>query len=282
MIIDGNRIAKDIIGVVSARAKALPRAPRLGVLVVGEHPVIASYGRKKERRAKDAGVDMVIEKLPDSATEEYVLLALATLTKATDALIVQLPLPPDLRTQYILSHIKRAQDADVLGDDAYDFFDSGKSNVLPPVVGACAEICMRHNISIEGKKAVVIGSGRLVGRPIFSWLTQEGAFPRMVTKDTNEDERKKLLHDADIIVSGVGKCRSLKKDDVREGVVVLDAGTSEESGTIGGDADPEIASISSLFTPVPGGIGPITVAYLFHNTVLLCEEELQRRGKPLY
>ena len=80
----------------------------------------------------------------------------------------------------------------------------------------------------------------------------------------------------------MGKCRSLKKDDVREGVVVLDAGTSEESGTIGGDADPEIASISSLFTPVPGGIGPITVAYLFHNTVLLCEEELQRRGKPLY
>ena len=173
-------------------------------------------------------------------------------------IIIQLPLPSNLNTDELLALIPAAKDVDAL---------TAEARVMPPVVGAVAEILTKNKIDLKGKKAVVVGKGRLVGAPVASWLTQAGA--EVTVADSATKNLTELLLTADIVVSGIGRPHFIKPSMLKVGVILIDAGTSETStdggSKLAGDADPACAAKCTLFTPVPGGVGPLTVACLFQN-----------------
>lgn len=190
-----------------------------------------------------------------------------------DAIIVQLPLPAGVNAKDVCDAIPPEKDADVLSDSARQKFARGDTDALiPPVVGAIAEIFHAHAIDPRGKKAVIIGRGFLVGAPAAMWLAQQGAQVTVINRST--ENFAEPLHDADIVVSGAGAPHLITPDMLKRGVLLIDAGTSESDGTIVGDIDPACAKLASLFTPVPGGIGPLAVACLFENAVALVERAI--------
>jgi methylenetetrahydrofolate dehydrogenase (NADP+)/methenyltetrahydrofolate cyclohydrolase len=244
-----------------ARAENLHRRPNVLVYVAPEETAATrSYLKIKARSAEGAGCDF----------EETRSLAPSS---RADALVVQLPLPSDVDLVSILNAIPLEQDADVLSSAAREKFERMDAGaLLPPVVAAVREIFEKYEVVVQGKKAVVIGAGFLVGAPCATWLREQGAEVSVVT--TTSGNLAEALKDADIIISGAGSPHFIKPDMLQQEVVLIDAGTSESNGEIAGDADPACAPMCSLFTPVPGGIGPLAVACLFENVVTLAERTI--------
>lgn len=267
MTVDGKNITADILKQVREGVSALGRDIVVRAIVQAPSPATESYLRIKQKRAVEAGMYLEVIRMEQEATTEDLIQKVEL--PGADAIIVQLPLPPSVDAKAVLEAIPLSKDADVLSLRAKELSKKGKG-LLPPVVGAVQEILTRANVSIEGKKAYVIGQGQLVGIPVASWLEARGA---KVTVLTQENGELSILKDADIVVSGAGKGGLIKKEHLTEGVVLIDAGTSESSGAIVGDIDPECADIASVFTPVPGGVGPIAVACLFKNVLELMRNE---------
>ena len=267
MIIDGRAITADILATVKARVEraALSRVPVVRAVVMSPTKATESYLRIKGARAEDAGMRLdVVHLSPDATTEEVLE---AVLAPSADSVIVQLPLPAMINTGLVLDEIPLGQDADVLSKTAYENFVYRKPGALvPPVVGAIREVLARNEVKLEGKRAVIVGSGRLVGQPAAVWLEEQGADIRIVTLHTDNLNE---LASADIVISGAGSPHLIKPEMLKKGVVIIDAGTSESNGAIAGDADPACAEVASVFTPVPGGMGPIAVACLFQNAAEL-------------
>jgi len=273
MIIDGTKIAKDVCTRTKARANALPRAPRVLALAANDTAATRSYLAMKKRRADDAGCVLEVLQFPQTVSERELIAAMVA--SDADALLVQLPLPGSIDVQVVCNAIPFDKDADVLSSAARDAFARGEAGALvPPVVGAIAEVFERYDILPKGKRAVVVGSGFLVGAPAAAWLVEQGAETIVVTIETPVAERNAALREADIIVSGAGTPRLITPDLIRDGVVLVDAGTSELGGEIVGDVDPACAKKCALFTPVPGGLGPLAVAKLFENAVFLAERKV--------
>ncbi|MBA3789254.1 bifunctional 5,10-methylenetetrahydrofolate dehydrogenase/5,10-methenyltetrahydrofolate cyclohydrolase [Patescibacteria group bacterium] len=265
MIIDGRSIASDILRTVRTHAAVVGRELVVRAMVMNPTGATESYLRVKAARATDAGMRMEIARLPDNATTEEVLTAIAA--PGADSVIVQLPLPEAVNSTLILDEIPLQKDADVLSAAAYERFVYRKPGaLLPPVVGAIKEVFLRTGVKAEGKKSVIIGSGKLVGQPAAVWLESEGAEVLVLTQDSFTHE---AIRNADIIISGAGSPGLLMPAMLKSGVVLVDAGTSELNGAIVGDADPSCVEVASVFTPVPGGLGPIAVACLFKNASLL-------------
>lgn len=268
MIVDGRAIASEILKDVRAR---IPRAAVVRAVVVMPSPATESYLSIKEARAEEAGMRLEVVRLPETATEADVIEAVEH--PGCDAVIVQLPLPAHLDQKAILDRIPTARDADVLSSLAYARFAADDAEaLLPPVVASIAEVLERAKVFVAGKGAVVVGQGRLVGLPAAAWLVNQGAEVGVVTREAGDLSG---LMEADIIVAGAGSAALIRPEHIKDGVVLIDAGTSESGGAIVGDADPACAERASVFTPVPGGIGPIAVACLFRNVMLLMERALQ-------
>lgn len=259
MIVDGKEIASRIFSTLKDEVSTLSRTPRLGILTCAPTFETEKYLNLKERKAKEVGIETVrVTKDMDVSTNEL-LESLATLIKETDGIVVQLPLPSHIDTESVLKAVPPSHDIDVLNPLT--------TTVLSPVVGAIKEILKVYEVPVFEKHVVVVGSGKLVGLPASRWFMEQGSAVSVVTKDTADISY--YTQNADIIVLGAGSPRMLTPDMVKEGVVILDAGTSEDGGVLTGDADPTCAEKASLFTPVPGGIGPITVAVLLRNVVEL-------------
>jgi 5,10-methylene-tetrahydrofolate dehydrogenase/methenyl tetrahydrofolate cyclohydrolase len=168
--------------------------------------------------------------------------------------------------------IPAEKDADVLSTVARMKFEAdGYDALIPPVAGALAEILAMNGVDPAGKNAVVIGMGALVGKPCATWLSHKKAD---VTHLSFRSGNFSPLKDADIIVSGAGSPHFIKPEMLKQGAVLIDAGTSESGGALAGDADPACAEKCSIFTPVPGGVGPLAVACLFSNAVTLAERSI--------
>ncbi len=261
MNIDGRAIAKEMLARAKARAQILGRRPNVLVYVApNETLATRSYLKIKARSAEEAGCDFEETRSMTSSSH-------------ADAVIVQLPLSPDMNTKEVLNAIPVPQDADVLSDAARKRFADGEPDaLLPPVVNAVKKILEFGKVDVRGKKAVVIGRGFLVGAPVATWLTQQGAIVGVANSKT--EDLAAALRAADIIISGTGSPHLIKPEMLKAGVVLIDAGTSESDGAIVGDADLACAEKCAVFTPVPGGIGPIAVACLFENVVTLAERAM--------
>ena len=269
MIIDGKKITEDIKQDLKKQVEQLDQPPRLAIIYVGSDPVVDQFIKIKKRVGESVGVKVDVDRFEESITEDSLEEEIKKSALKSDGVIIQLPLPSIFSIDEILNAVPKEKDVDVLSAKATQAFSAGEQSIYPPVVGAIRELFDRHNISIEGKKIVVIGKGRLVGAPVIMWLKKKGIHPFVITKETSNIAH--YLKDADVIISGAGSPGLIKPDMLKDDVVLIDAGTSEVSGTIKGDADPECASKCSLFTPVPGGMGPITVVMLFKNLITLAK-----------
>lgn len=265
MLLDGKQIANDIYAQLVVRRAMLSSAPKLGILVVGVNPVIEQFVRIKTRAAGTLDITTVRRDVDGSATTEDIIVAVRALAAETDALIVQLPLPRDIDINAVLSEIPHHQDVDVL--------NPRHSGELPPidapVASAVVELLHQGGVEIAGKRTVVVGAGRLVGAPTAQLLKKLGADVSMFTLEEGSIDD---LKDADIVVCGAGKPGFIKPEHVKDGVAIIDAGASEDGGVIRGDADPACAEKASVFSPVPGGVGPVAVAMIFKNLFDLLEK----------
>lgn len=264
MIADGRKIASAILAEV--RAQVAGHAPVVRAITVRPSVATTSYLRIKEQRAEEGGMHLEVVQLPDDATEEDIVKAIRAPGAA--AVIVQLPIPETLDLPRILNAIPLEKDADVLSDAAYARFDEGAPGALvPPVAAGVGEILARTGVAVSGKRVVVVGRGQLVGKPCATLLARLGAEVSVVSRSTENPEA--LYREADIIVSGAGVTHLIKPAMIKDGVVLIDAGTSGANGAVAGDIDPACAAKASVFTPVPGGVGPVAVSCLFSNTARL-------------
>lgn len=261
MIIDGKSIASEILAEVKNSVTHLEVQPHLTVFTCAPNFETKKYLALKRRKASEVGIGVNVIELPETVTTEEAHISVMHSLMQTDGVIVQLPFPLYIDIETILKNIPASYDVDAL---SYD----GTGEILPPVVGAIAEIAARHDLLIATQNVVVVGQGRLVGIPAAIWAQKQGGNVTVLTKESKNTEA--CIKEADVLILGAGVPNLVKSDMIKDGVVIFDAGTSEDGGVLRGDADPNCAAKASLFTPVPGGIGPITVAILLKNLVALC------------
>jgi methylenetetrahydrofolate dehydrogenase (NADP+)/methenyltetrahydrofolate cyclohydrolase len=257
MIIDGKAIAEDMYKALAERRTRFGIV-KLGIIVVGANPVIESFVRIKTRAAQKLGIEIVRTDLPAESAAEFVVSEVGRLADATDAIIVQLPMPKGVDTNTVLAAIPGSKDVDALNPTIPD----DKHPVFAPVALAVVEILQRSRVTIEGARTVVVGAGRLVGTPSASLLKRLGARVSMFTLQSGSIND---LKDADIVVLGAGNPGFIKPEHIKLGAAIIDAGASESKGRVVGDADPACATKAAVFTPVPGGVGPVAVAMIFKN-----------------
>lgn len=273
MRINGKLIQEEIKRELKTQVQSLKHKPTLAVICAGEHPAISQYVKKKQQFGNEIGVDVKVISLPSNVSSDEIVGVVKTYgqDEKISAMIVQLPLPSGIKTQEILDLIPAKKDVDILSSTARESFAKGSFPILPPTVAAIKEILQRNNVSLEKKSIAVMGQGQLVGAPTITWLKSEGVLPEVITKETQNTSE--ITSRADIIITGVGLPGVLTPNLIKGGAVLIDAGTSEDNGKIVGDIDPQCQEKASLFTPVPGGVGPITVAMLFKNVFALAAEQ---------
>jgi len=275
MIIDGKKIAEDIKQELKKEIELMSKELKLVIVQVGDDPASLKFVEKKEEFAKEIGVKTKVFKLSKDISTGKLRKKISEIAhspvggKQCFGIIIQLPLPLHINTQYILDSIPTGKDVDVLSKRAMGEFVVSKSKILPPVVGAIKEILSLggSTAKLTGKNVVVVGAGLLVGKPVAIWLINEGATVSVLGKNTLDLKPFTLM--ADIIISGAGSPSLINPEMVKDGAVLIDAGASEQSGKLVGDIDSSCGDRASLFASVPGGVGPITVAMVFKNLVEL-------------
>ncbi len=271
MIVDGTLLAREIARELKDQCALVGVPPTLRVISVGDDPVTVKYLQRKKEMAESIGVRFSLTALPEKVTEDALIGVVRGMVKDMDTtgVLVQLPLPSHIDAANVLSFIPPHKDPDVLSAPSRDLFVTGEG-LLPPVIGALEEILKRHDVSLDGKRVVVVGEGNLVGKPASTWAAARGARVSVVTEHTKDPGA--VLREADIIVSGAGVPGLITSDMITEGVVILDAGTTDVGGSLKGDADPSCAEKASLFTPVPGGVGPLTIVMIYKNLLELAQK----------
>lgn len=264
ILVDGKALAANLLMEVADQVETLEVPPHLVVITCAPNFETKKYLDLKQGKARALGIDMTLEELPANSTTNEVQVAVREAVAHSNGVIVQLPLPSAIDTTAVLQAVPTSHDVDAFS------YAGEPAAVLPPVVGAIDLIARAHSVSWTGKQVAVFGQGRLVGAPAAAYAEAAGAEVTILTEASTDAAAVALA--SDIIILGVGKPNLLTPEMVKEGVVVFDAGASEDGGLLVGDADPAVAEKASLFTPVPGGIGPMTIALLFYNLV-----ELQKR-----
>lgn len=272
MIVDGVGIAQVIEEEVTTLIQKREKSPRLRVFACQPTFATKRFLALKTAHANKIGVTLLVQECTPESTANEIISAIADAVAEADGIIVQLPFPSHIDISTILNAIPASHDVDVIGTEAEQLFNDGAPLVLPPVVGAIAEITRSYGWEAEGKNVVVVGEGRLVGAPSAVWFRQIGAHVRTINKSTENIGH--YTREADILVLGAGVPGLITPDMIQEGVIIFDAGSSEDTGKLVGDADLACAEKSALFTPVPGGIGPITIALIFRNLLRLMAHQI--------
>jgi len=272
MIIDGKKLSNGIQNLLREEILKSGLLVRLAVIQVGNDPVTEKFLEQKKKFGADIGVAVDICNFPKATSTDEIIKKISEVARQADVggIIVQLPLPSNINTNEVLDTIPFNKDPDTLSSKSTELLASGSRNILPPVVGAVRHIMETYHIALSGKQAVVIGRGRLVGLPVALWLTGQGA--TVTTLDKYTEHVQDFTLSADIIVSGAGKGGLITSDMVHEGTVVIDCGSSELYGHIVGDVEKTVAEKAAFFSPVPGGVGPLTVAMLFSNVLALVKK----------
>ncbi len=267
MIIDGRQIADELVASMKAFIVARGIAPRVVAITADPDVPTQQFLRIKKRIADRIGIAMDVVTLSGTCTDEDVFGALTVALESGSGVVLQLPFPKHIALAPLLAALPNAHDPDRMGDEARALLQAGASPALPPVTSAIRLLMERHGIAPSVTHAVVVGQGRLVGAPTADWLIKQGARVTKFTRDAGVNPH--IMRTADIVVLGAGVPGLITPSMIRDGVALFDAGTSEEGGRVVGDADPACAEKAAVFTPVPGGIGPIAVAELFGNVLRL-------------
>lgn len=270
MKVNGNKIKQEIHDELQERLEDIDQALRLDLFYVGDSQVTENFMRLKKEFGESIGVQVVMHTFAHEVNTDQFTRSLRTVvgSDAVDGVVVQLPLPERFPTQDVLDVVSTDKDTDMLATESREQFSTGDSLILPPVVGAIKEVCNRYEVNLGSAEVAVVGAGRLVGQPTAVWLENNFGAPTVYEKGDDLAG----LQSADVIISGAGDSHIIQPEHIQPGVVLIDAGTSQSEGGTKGDIDPACADKAQLSSPVPGGIGPITVAKLFQNLVALSIE----------
>ena len=269
-IIDGKEIAKNLRSKISEEVKKLDRPPGLAVILVGEDPASAVYVRNKERACNEAGFfsDKIIKS--ENITEEQLLEEVERLNHdpQIDGILVQLPLPGHINANKVIEHISPLKDVDGFHSENIGKLMQNKSHLRPCTPKGVMTMLASIGCEVMGMNCVVIGASNIVGRPMaMELLNARGTVTICNSKTKNVAEK---VMQADIVVVGVGIPKMVKGDWVKDGAVVIDIGINRlDDGSLVGDVDFDaIKDKASAITPVPGGVGPMTIATLLENTLI--------------
>ncbi len=284
-IIDGRKLRGEILAKVKKEVAELPFQPVFCDVLVGDDPASAQYVQMKARTAETMGIHFHKATFPASISTEELIKEIKILNKVENmcGIIVQLPLPATLDKQAILNSIDPRLDVDCLGAVATEKFYSNynsETDLGYPTALACMALLDSLQLDFKGKIIVVMGQGALVGKQVAALLRFRNLSYLVLTSKTENKEYH--LKQADVVISGIGKGKYITGNMIKDGAVLIDAGTSEEINTSGdakgnivGDVDFEsVKNIPGYLSPVPGGVGPVTVAMLLNN-VLKVAKNLQ-------
>ncbi|MBQ2805495.1 MAG: bifunctional methylenetetrahydrofolate dehydrogenase/methenyltetrahydrofolate cyclohydrolase FolD [Clostridia bacterium] len=272
-IIDGKRISAEIRAELAEKTQEFKKkyhtVPGLAVIIVGEDPASRVYVRNKHKACAEVGFYSEVHELPADATEQQVLDLIDRLNGCADihGILVQLPLPKHLDEQKILLRIKPEKDVDAFHPYNVGKIMIGDYNVLPCTPAGVMQLLSRSGVSASGKHCVVIGRSNIVGKPMAMLLLHDNGTVTVCHSRT-PDLRAQTLQ-ADILVSAVGRAGFVTADMVKPGAVVIDVGINRNAdGKLCGDVDfGPVSEVASMITPVPGGVGPMTITMLLQNTL---------------
>ena len=292
-ILDGNKIASEIRAEVAAEARALAEAgmrPGLAVVLVGHHPASEIYVRGKVKSSEEVGLYSEKHTPADTATTDELLALVEDLNRRDeiDGILVQLPLPPQVDAKRILMAVDPAKDVDGFHPMNVGFLSTQRPGLVPCTPGGVMEMLRRSNIAVAGQEAVVVGRSDIVGKPMAMLLINANATVTVCHSKTRD--LPAVCRRADILVAAIGRAGMITRDFVRPGAIVIDVGMNKitdraefdrffkgnekreqafakNGSTLVGDVHPEVAEIAGAITPVPGGVGPLTIAMLMANTV---------------
>jgi len=274
-ILDGKAVAAAIKAELTTRVTALKAqgiTPGLGTVLVGDDPGSHSYVGGKHRDCQEVGINSIRIDLPNNATEEDVLAAIADLnnSKECTGYIVQLPLPKGINTQKVLEAIDPSKDADGLHPLNLGRLVAGYDAPLPCTPRGIVALLDHYKISTQGAEVTVIGRGLTVGRPLGLLLTRKQENATVTLTHTGTKDLTVHTRNADIVVAAIGQAHFLKAEMIKEGAVVIDVGISRTPDGLQGDVCPGVFEKASYVAPMPGGVGPMTRAMLLTNVVDAC------------
>jgi len=265
-IIDGKKIREKILVKIKKEVAVLPFIPVFCDILVGDDPASVQYVNIKKKSAESVGIKFHNANFPASITTEELLEKIKILNQIPNmcGIIIQLPLPLHIDKRAVLIHSTK--------------FYQGESLISFPTALACMTILDSLKLNLQNLKIVVLGQGMLVGKPVTALLGLRGFSPVIITSKTFNKEE--LIKQADVIISGIGKGKYITGDMIKNGVILIDAGTSEDNGGIVGDVDLEsVKDVAGYVSPVPGGVGPVTVAMLLNNVLQVAKNKSHEANK---
>ena len=273
-IIDGRKIRDDILVEVKNGVGKLPFTPVFCDVLVGDDPVSLQYINMKAKMAESVGIHFHHAEFPESISTDDLIKEIKKLNEVKNmcGLIIQLPLPAHLDKEQVLNAIAPSIDVDCLGKKASDIFYGGDIRIGYPTALACMTILDSLHLDLKDKKIVVFGQGMLVGKPVTHLLQMRGLEVSIINRKV--ENKDQLIKNADILISGTGQGKYITGSMVKNGCVIIDAGTSESTGGIVGDVDLDsVKGIADFVSPVPGGVGPVTVATLLKNVLIVAQNK---------
>jgi methylenetetrahydrofolate dehydrogenase (NADP+)/methenyltetrahydrofolate cyclohydrolase len=307
-ILDGTKIASDIRSEVAAEVKAMAAAgmrPGLAVVLVGHNPASEIYVRGKVKASEEVGIYSEQHTPPETATTDELLALVEDLNRRDeiDGILVQLPLPSHVDSKRILMAVDPAKDVDGFHPVNVGFLSTQRPGLVPCTPAGVIEVLKRSNIPIAGREAVVVGRSDIVGKPAAMLLLNANATVTVCHSKTHD--LPAVCRRADILVAAIGRAGMITGDFVKPGATVIDVGMNKVSdpaefqrlfgsglekhaqreatfrkkgSTLVGDVHPEVAEVAGALTPVPGGVGPLTIAMLMYNTVKAAKMRRQESG----
>ena len=271
MIIDGKKISKDLIEKVKdevSKIKKNGKTPGLAVILIGDYAPSQIYVKNKEKFAKEAGINSEVIRYPKEISEKEVLKKIDELNDNSkiSGILVQLPLPPHINKEKIINSIKPTKDVDGFHPMNVGGLASGSKSIVPCTPLGCLFLIKSVEKNLEGKNAVILGRSNLNGKPMAQLLLKENCTVTILhskTKDLKTECKR-----ADILIAAVGVKEIVKGDWIKKDAIVIDVGINKANGKIVGDVDFESSkNVAKAITPVPGGVGPMTIACLLKNTL---------------
>ncbi len=270
-VLDGKFFAEEIRKEVAREVEELKKraiTPGLAVIIVGENAASKLYVKKKHEACGKVGIYSEVIRLPENTTEAELLARVAELNadKRINGILVQLPLPKHIDENKVIDQIDPDKDVDGFHPLNVGDLVIGKNRLVPCTPHGCIKMLELAGINPEGKKAVVIGRSNIVGKPMFHLLLQKNATVTIAHSKTRN--LQEICRDADIVVAAIGKPKFVTRDFIKPGAVLIDVGINKLDGKTVGDVDfADCKDVAGAISPVPGGVGPLTIVMLLYNTI---------------
>jgi methylenetetrahydrofolate dehydrogenase (NADP+)/methenyltetrahydrofolate cyclohydrolase len=274
IIIDGKKSALAVKNQIASEIKRTNKVLGLGTILVGDDPGSVAYVEGKHRDCAEVGINSIKVNLSATASQSEIVNAVNELNKNSKCtgFIVQLPLPKSVDVQKVLAQIDPKKDADGLHPTNLGNLVLAKNSVIPCTPKAILSLLNEYKINLVGAKVLIIGRGTTVGRPLSILLSQKESNATVTLAHTGTKNLSELLLDSDIVIAAIGSPHFLKPEMIKSGVVVIDVGITRTANGLVGDVDPKVSDKAAVFSPMPGGVGPMTRAMLLSNLMELSNQ----------